>query len=105
MFKDDENGGVKNIAVIPRHPVFDEVCAKFELDPVGMLSHLKAKGLIFTARKGYTKTCRINGITQNCVWLSLPAESNDSSRQVYNAPPHSDADAPFYRKGWSVDDE
>lgn len=80
VFK-DYGGGLKNVAVILRHPVFDDICSKFGLDQEGILSHMRSKGLILTGKKGYTKTCRINGISQHCVWLKLP--DADSQNDFY----------------------
>lgn len=71
-------GRERGVAVIPRHPMFDEICKKFELDQEGILSHLKSNGLILTSKKGFTKTCWINGISQNCVWLRLPGEPEEA---------------------------
>lgn len=55
--------------------VFNRVCAENEIDQKGILSHLRARNLIETSGKGYTKTKRI-GQSQvaNCIWLKLPKD-------------------------------
>lgn len=77
----DYQGGVKNVAAIIRHPVFDKVCNEYGLDQEGILSHMRTKGLIVVPKKGFDKTTRINGIPQHCIWLKLPDRAEDDEFQ------------------------
>ena len=67
-------GVVKDGIAIINRTVFDRVCGEIGLSPKAILSSLKAQGLIRAGERGYTKTCRIDGIPTNCVWLVLPKE-------------------------------
>lgn len=80
----DYDGGEKNVACIIRRPVFDDLCDKYGLPQDGVLSHMRSKGLIITGKKGYTKTHRVNGISQNCVWLRLPKPVDDGEENGEN---------------------
>lgn len=51
--------------------VFDRFCEENKLSSRGLLSHMKASGLIETKEKGYTKSKRVNNVPTNCVWLKV----------------------------------
>lgn len=78
QFREDEHGdryGVidGNTAIINR-TVWNKACDDAGISSKALLGHLKAKGLIFTNEKGYTKAKRIGGVPVNCVWMRLPEE-------------------------------
>lgn len=78
-----------NTAYIIRY-IFNRVCAENSINPKAFLGHLKAKGLIETRGKGYTKTKRIGHQTPDCVWLKIPTPDShftESAEEIcYNLP-------------------
>ncbi len=62
-----------NVAIINR-TVWNKACEEAKISSKALLGHLKAKGLIDTGSKGYTKTKRIDGVAVHCVWMRLPPD-------------------------------
>lgn len=70
-----------NMAYIIRS-VFNCVCQENTINPKALLSHLRTRGLIEVASRGYTKTKRIGGQSACCVWLHLPTDAMDTSNDM-----------------------
>lgn len=66
-----------NMAIIIR-TVWNKACEEAGLSSKALLGHLKAKGLIETRSRGYTKTRRIDGVAVDCVWLCLPTDDGEA---------------------------
>lgn len=78
QFRETEHGeryGVieGNMAIVNR-TVWNKACEDAGISSKALLGHLKAKGLIDTGGKGYTKMKRIDGVPVHCVWMRLPPE-------------------------------
>lgn len=73
-------------AVINR-TVWERVCADAGIHSKPLLSQLKAKGLLDTGSKGYTKSWRIDRhVSVPCVWLRLPPENGGGEADDYTLP-------------------
>ena len=66
-----------DMAIINR-TVWNRACDEAGISSKALLGHLKAKGLIETRGRGYTKTRRIDGVAVDCVWMHLPTDDSEA---------------------------
>ena len=71
-------GCVENGYIVILKNIFDKMCKEANSSSRTFLSWAKKKGLIKVGNDGkFTKTKRINGIVQRCIWLKFPDDSEE----------------------------
>lgn len=67
----------KGCDMIANRSVFNKSCSDAQINSRALLGNLRARGLIQTRGKGFTKSKRINGVYTDCVVMRLPNDESD----------------------------
>ena len=57
--------------------VWNRVCADAGISSKALLSSLRGKGFLRVGKKGFTYSCRVDGISTGFIWMKMPIDSSD----------------------------